>query len=237
MWAIQPGTTLARKDVPAAGFHPSTIPNVVFGVDAYSLTSSPVSAWPNLTIEGSARDAVQATGNRQPLWSATAFNASYPGVTFDGVAVTGDFLRTVGFTLVQPFHVVMVCNLVATSANKVMIDGVTGQAAIYQGATPGNARLFAGLDGPAKAISTVPHVISALFNGASSRIALDNGAPTTGNPGAANPGGITLGADLGGSSATNCVIAACWVYSGALAANTETNLVRYLGARFGITVA
>lgn len=214
------------------GFTPAALPNVVFGVDAYSLSASPVSSWADLS--GNGRHATQGTGSKQPTWGATAFNTSYPGVTFDG---TDDFLRTVGFTLDQPFHVVLVCNLATTAVNDVLYDGVAAQAAIYQGVAGGNAYLYAGSNGPLKAISTVPHVLSGVFDNASSTLALDNGAAATGTTGTANPGGVTLGADLAGSAAANVVIAACWVFSAALSVANETALVRYLGSRYGITVA
>lgn len=236
MWAIQPGASIAKRDLPAATFNPAALSNAVFGVDAYSLNTSPVATWPNLTSHGSARDAVQVTGSKKPTWGATAFNSVYPGVTFDGI---DDYLRTSGFTLSQPYHIIMVCALAATSINKVLIDGVAAQSAIYQGGAGGNAQLFAGLNGPTKIIGTTPHVISAKFNNASSSIALDNGSATTGTIGVNNPGGVTLGNDLNtpGTGAANLIIAACWVFSSILASVDEIAVVRYGGTRFGITVA
>ncbi len=42
------------------------------------------------------------------------------------------------------------------------------------------------------------HIITVVLNGAGSSITIDNGTPTTGNAGAGNPGGLTIGADGGG---------------------------------------
>lgn len=233
MWAIQPGPAAARRSLPSGAFSPLSL-NPVFGVDAFSLSASPVSSWVDLGSGG--HNLTQATGSKQPLWGATAFNTSYPGVTFDGV---DDFLQAALFTLAQPLHYFLVCNLVVTSANKVMIDGRGAQAAIYQAISAGNATVYAGSNGPNKVIGTTPHVISAKLNNASSSIALDGGSAATGTSGAANPGGVTLGADLtgaGGSNA-NVIFGAAWIFSPILSASDETNMVRYLGARYGITVA
>ena len=72
-----------------------------------------VSNWADLS--GNGRDLIQATGADQPVYSAA--NNS---ITFGGVS---DFLKTAGFTLVQPETVYIVMNQVSWTSLDYVFDG------------------------------------------------------------------------------------------------------------------
>ena len=73
------------------------------------------------------------------------------------------------------------------------------------------------------------------YDGASSHLRYNDATATTGNPGSATPGGVTLGALGGGISVwLDCSIAEVIVYSSAVSAADRTSISTYLASRYGL---
>lgn len=208
------------------------------GLGAYvTVTQRNVSAWADQS--GSGNHATQGTASRQPLYVESAVNG-HPALYFSGNA-PADALTTEAFTRNQP-HTALVCGFWTANpgANEYFIDGLSQNTAVLR-KEPG-ANLFGGyagtvLNGDATTIN-VPFVGAGVFNGASSLVAL-NGTETAGALGVRNASGVTIGADGGGTYAAPLYgyIAEVILYNRALAQAERRQVERYLGARYGITVA
>jgi hypothetical protein len=113
-----------------------------------------VSSWGDTTAN--ARNAIQATGAKQPL--VTAGVDSRPGILFDG---SDDFLNTAGFALpapgTTPFWIGLVFRVISWTSGRYIIGDSNGVAGtIYQSALTPEARGYAGVNGPvsSKALGT-----------------------------------------------------------------------------------
>jgi hypothetical protein len=105
---------------------------------------------------------------------------------------------------------------------------------LYQQGTTPNMSLFAGSSAPSSnpdpALNTWS-VVQTFFSGASSFITTDANAPVTGNPGAGNMGGVTLGARGGAGSFFGAVsFREFIVYPAQITGADLTNLYAYLAA-------
>ena len=115
-------TTIPARGAP---WTPADLPQPpALWLDASDLSASPVSAWNDKS--GNSRNFAQATGAHQPAYSATSFNTSYPGVTFDG---SSDFMSA-GDTLDMGTNSLTVMSAVryATSNNSGTIIAKTRYA-------------------------------------------------------------------------------------------------------------
>lgn len=150
-----------------------------------------VSAWADQS--GNGRTLLQATPGAQPARIAAGTPAGGPCLRFDGV---DDFLLTAGFTLNQPEHVI-VCAKWGDDGVGVqgLIDGVTANTGkVYKSTGSTVATAYAGGFGPTLDIGAEAWgVLDVLFNGAGSKIGFNGGAHATGNAGASNMGGFSLG--------------------------------------------
>ncbi len=182
---------------------------------------------------GNGRHAVQATGANQPIFKAAIQNGR--GVyRFDG---TNDFLR-VAFTRNQPHTAFAVAKVSAVNGgnHQAIIDGNSDDSAslmITAGGTILNA--FAGaLLATGDAMGLVNfHRIAAVFNGASSSIQYDAVAADTGNAGASNAGGVSIGGN-GGNRAFNGDVGEVVLYSRALSAGEISQVMAYLSTKWGV---
>ena len=104
-------TTIPARGAP---WTPADLPQPpALWLDASDLSASPVSAWNDKS--GNSRNFAQATGAHQPAYSATSFNTSYPGVTFDG---SSDFMSA-GDTLDMGTNSLTVMSAVRYANNNV----------------------------------------------------------------------------------------------------------------------
>jgi len=185
------------------------------------------------------RDIVQATAARQPkIVSAGALTITSngtPGMLFDGV---NDALG-VAFTLNQPSSRVMVARQVSHSSGSRLWDGASvNQAGLWQNPPSPNVVMFAGSSITLTGMTIgADHVVTEQFNGASSKGAIDNGSYVTGNAGAANATGLTIGAsDTNGSSPSNIAFYGGLIF-GAIASDPDIALCRTkLGASVGLSL-
>lgn len=157
------------------------------GAGLCSAWANQIGAAPSLTATLTRRPTIQADGS-------LLFNGS------------SNLLKTSAFTLNQPTTIYIVYRAVTWVLNQYIFDGnlATTGALYFAGTTPtiaisagtptaGNTNHGLGVD----RINTV------VFNGAASSLQVDETTPTTGNAGAANMGGLTLGGAGNTSSFSN----------------------------------
>jgi hypothetical protein len=127
-------------------------------------------------------------------------------------------------------------NEVTWVAGRDITDGGSNNSMLVQqtsaGASP-QLRLFAGTGGfPNNTDLAVGSygTITAIFNGASSSLQINSGTAVTGNPGATNPGGLTLGAAFGTTVPSNVQVKEMIVYSTSQSAAQQALIIAYLSA-------
>lgn len=152
------------------------------------------------SITGVATDLLQAAATNRPTISAADL-AGKSRLTFDGI---DNFMKTPAFTFNQPETVVIGgYQAVTWGNNKDVFDGDTIlKMQLRQQTTSPLMDMYAGTFGPAPANVTIgsDFHIRALFNGVSSVFQRDAETANTGNVGASNAGGFTLGATGDGAS-------------------------------------
>ncbi len=148
-------------------------------------------------ISGNGNHLLQATAGKRPI---LRLSGGKYHIEFDG---SDDFLADT-FTLAQPFTRISALRQTWANNTYILDGGSPAASALYNGGG-GNTYLYGG--GFDCLVSAAPDdtwiVQSENWNGASSRIARDNGAWDTGNAGGGAAGGFTIGADAGGGAASN----------------------------------
>jgi len=146
--------------------------------------SNLVRIWGDKSVEGN--DLLQAVGTRQPLWSAD-------GVLFDGI---DNFMKCIAFPWNQPEFIYMVMKQITWTNFDYFFDGnaLNSGVMFQRGVTP-NISLYAGAElGPnINMILNQWKIVRILFNGIASKLQINEIAAITGDAGAANMGGFTLG--------------------------------------------
>lgn len=145
---------------------------------------SKVSRWNDRL--GSGHDLLQGTVTNQPLYSGD-------GISFDGI---DNFMNSI-FPLDQPTMLYMVFSKNNYVPYYNIIDGgsiINTGALIHGGTSPQTYIKSGGGDAAINSNMNISEfaVVRVLFNGASSKLIVNNTTPTTGNPGTASMGGITL---------------------------------------------
>lgn len=190
-----------------------------------------VSRWNDFS--GNNNHLIQATNSKRPGYRTSQVNGK-PAIVFDGV----DDVLQASFTLNQPATYLFIVNQITWTINKALMDGYSGEQEVFQGsaATPQIA-LYAGTSAAVNTNLTVGTyaLVIATFNGASSELQVNNTTATTGNAGAQNPGGLTLGGHYTGSSfCANAGFGECLVYNKVLSATEISKLKKYFN-RWGLT--
>lgn len=198
-----------------------------------TLNGATVSAWADQS--GNGRHATQGTGAAQPAYTASSIG-SKPALTFDG---TDDFLACAATNIAaDPCTLFAVCRT-ATQANRFVCDGgTTGSRLVLYAASGIVSSIFGGGQINRLTDMSTAHVYIGTFNGASSRLSVDGVSDVTGNTGAAGTsGGFSIGINQARSAIWSGPISEIGLISGTLTTANEAALRRYLGARYGITVA
>lgn len=181
---------------------------------------------------GNSHNLLQATSSKRPIYK-TSGGLSW--LLFDGV----DDILSATFTIPQPFVRVTGIKTPASISSGTQILGgavvntgvlfYSGTAAIgiYSGVTLGTV---------AVAISTA-YCTTERHNGASSRVAINNGSYTSGDAGSTLPGGVSVG----GSQAAGSGFSAISYYGGAIyaadvSAADIARLRTFVGAKSGLTL-
>lgn len=207
-------------------FYPVDLPNLAAwypyrtGVTA---SAGLVSQWSDQS--GNGNHLVQATEANRPTiesdWS----------ITFNGTSSQMEAT----FTHNQPVTWYLLFNQVTWSINDRIFDGSAGAVQAIQSSASPRIAVNAG--------STVSNdgfpvgsycVLSAVFNGASSALQVNTSAAATGDAGAINPGGFSLGATRAVGSFANIQVKEVVLYSAAHDAATREKVVNYLRAVGGL---
>jgi peptidoglycan/xylan/chitin deacetylase (PgdA/CDA1 family) len=147
-------------------------------------TTEAVSRWNDKL--GSGNDLIQATGIKQPIWSAD-------GVLGDG---SNDMMKTAPFAYEQPETVYMVVKIFDTNiTSKGLMDGnAAGSGLVYNiNNSPSILTAYAGADVPGnEIISDDFFILRVIFDGALSKIQNNYLSPKAGNASTNDMGGITL---------------------------------------------
>jgi hypothetical protein len=142
---------------------------------------------------GSGHDLIQADGAKQFHWSAD-------GTLADGI---NDFMKTAGFTFGQPEFIFMVIKQKTFHNNCYLFDGNAADSGIiYQHSISPIITPYVGVDlgNSYDLIIDKIGIIRLLFNGASSKLIINDNTPVTGSVGAGDMGGFTLGSNGSGTN-------------------------------------
>jgi hypothetical protein len=190
------------------------------------ITGNPVSQWNDAS--GNARHLKQVTATNQPALQGDG------SILFDGI---DNYMKCDAFTLNQPATFYILGRQVTWTDVDCFCDGDAGASQLIQqsGATPA-IRLFAGLGVASNtnlAVNTYG-VVAAVFNGASSLLQINNTTPTTGDPGAANAGGFTLGSTGTAGAPSNIQVKEVVIFAAAHDATTRAAVIGYLSRVGGL---
>lgn len=171
----------------------------------------------------------QATATNQPALNSDG------SVTFDGV---DNNLKAETFVLAQPETAFFAGRTVTWTSNDRVMDGNTLNSGgmIQRTATPQLGLIGSAAMGNISPTLDTDVVISAVWNGASSLIALNAGADVTGNVGTGDMSGLTLGATGAPGNFGNIRARALALYSGALSAALRARCVRFQAAMHDISL-
>jgi len=189
-----------------------------------------VSCVPNMTPGASsaalpgAGDLLSQSGTGAPAYVNNGLNGA-PSILLDG---TNDRMLAL-FPLVQPctlYHAIKPLTFVSGERLIGTQTALQGGDIFFSGTSP-NVRASAGTQSGLNANLTLGnwHVVATVFNGASSVLRIDNTTETTGDFGANNPNGLTIGGAL-------AVATAHMEWAASFAFNTAHD-----GARRAATVA
>ena len=194
-----------------------------FGV-GITVTGAGVSTWADQS--GNGRDLLQGTDTNRPALQTDG------SILFDGV---DNFLQTGGFTLDQPETFYLLCNQITWTNNDTFCDGVGGASAILQSSVSPNVVAAAGTASAEIATTLGAYqVFTAVFNGASGSLQVNNSAGTVENLGTGNAGGLTLGATRAPGNFANIRVKEVILYSAAHNAATRSRVIRYLSQVGGV---
>lgn len=194
--------------------------------EGITVTGSGVSQWDD--VSGNARHLLQGTDAARPALQADG------SILFNG---TSHFLKTAAFTLNQPTTVVLVVKQVSWTINDRFFDGNAALGGVlFMSATTPTIAIFAGSTAASNTNLAVGAngVVSAVFNGASSLIQVNANAATTGNAGANNMGGFTLGADGANLNFGNIQVYEAAIFPSAISAADRARVAAGLMAKHGI---
>lgn len=178
---------------------------------------------------------LQATSAARPVLAESGglYRLSFDGVD-DGLHAT--------FTLNQPFTRISAIRQVTWSTGDTLFDGATiNLARLYQAGTTPNVRSLSTLSGHDNNGLTLgtDFVLTEIWNGASSKNAVNNASYVTGNPGVGNPGGLSLARYISGGTpggAANIEWSGT-ILIGRVLDDAEIALCRtFLGAKMGLTL-
>jgi hypothetical protein len=192
-----------------------------------------ISQWDDQS--GNADHATQATGAAQPTYQTNELNGE-PIVRFDG---TDDFMDASGVSESQPNTIFLVAKSATGSSSRTALDGISSRQAIYQAGD--TITVYAGTAESSMGTSwgtTNFHVVTLVFNGASSSGRVDGAAVTLSpaNPGANALTGLRIGAFTADAARWSGDIAEIIVYSGALSTDDQEWVEQYIFDKYGVGI-
>jgi hypothetical protein len=202
-------------------------------VEFDSITIENVSSSGALDLSGHGRHANQATLTKQYGVIQNAINGK-PAARSDGV----DDILKARFPLAQPYTLLVVAKWTKQADARYLVDGdATNSGGVYHGAVNTAILAYAGAGGVTGPNFTdaQPGIIAVTFNGASTSVSYNGGAPVVGNAGTVSPNGVTLfavGGDTGFYAVSDLAEFALWDH--VLDAETLRRAVAYEKREWGI---
>lgn len=214
------------------GFLPSRIPGLKIWPrfnSGITETGTGVSQW----------DDQSGNGNHLKQTS----DASRPSKGADGSILfngTSDFLIADAFTFAQPEEIFLLLEVITwTSLDRIFSGLADANGILYQTGTTPEIALYAGTVAANNTdlILNTSSVLSAVINGASSSIQINNNTATTGNAGAGNLGGFTLGANgVGTTQHSNIRVKEVIGYGATLSTDQRAQIRTYLARVGGLSI-
>lgn len=204
--------------------------------DYVMVTPLNVTTWFDRTRRGG-RNPTQATAVRKPF---RAKSGSSELLRFDG---TADFLKTAVFTLNQPAHYWMAFKPTATAATGYYVDGDVSNLSAWMHDAGGSIfrlKQYAGAYGAGfnGAVDGLWKISDSLLDGATSSMSI-NGVSATGNAGAGNPGGCTIGARGDGNVPVGMDLLTFQILNRAMSDSERQNWwksLQYGAVRYGVII-
>lgn len=191
--------------------------------------------------ETSTNGATAVSSGTGEAWTLNSTGAK-PAQIVKSASLLGDGtaskMATANFTLDQPFTEYIVVRQISWTAGDFLTSGTAGAAGVTQRTGTPKIGLNAGsgvADNSDAALGSKV-IVTAVFNGASSSLQVNAGTATTGDPGAGNPGGLSLFSDNAGANYGNAIVWERIVFSAAHDATTRLLVQQYLSARHGISL-
>lgn len=172
---------------------------------------------------------VQTTPNAQPTWGVD-------GIKFDG---SNDYLKTAAATLNQPVTIYAVLKQNTWITGRAIIDGKEVNKLLIQQTSGGqspNIRLYS--DGASPSIGAltlgVPKIITAVVNGGSSLIKVNESTVVYGSLGGNAPSGLIVAANGAESNFSDITVKAIYIFNTAHTTAQRQLMSDYLKRRFNI---
>lgn len=214
------GIVVATGLNPIPGLSPAAYFKFNTGI---TVTGSGVSQWDDQS--GNGRHLKQGTDTNRPAQQVDG------SILFDG---SDNYLKCDAFTLNQPVTIYVRAKIVTGVTDRYLWDGNNqNQCGSRQASSGVEMRINSGAD---VATTGAPITIGAYFtsaavyNGASSSIQINAGSPFTGNVGASNAAGFTLGSRGDGTTFANIQVKEVAVFAAAHDATTRTAIISYLSS-------
>jgi hypothetical protein len=218
----------------AAAFAPSDIAGLQLWCKADALVlnnDDPVTTWTDSS--GAGHDLSQSSAGAKPTYKTNIVNGK-PVIRFDG----SSDVMAVTYTQLQPVtaFVIAACDTFAGD-NRTLFDGQTINTMIFRiDSATGVTTLYAGAVLQHTAIvEDTWTILTAVVNGASSKIFVSGGTPASGDAGAQTFTGLTVGRDGTSTAFWAGDIAEIILYDTSLSNANLNNVGTYLATKYALT--
>lgn len=218
-----------RRHATNSPFSPTQIAGLKLWLKASTINltdGTAVSSWADSS--GLGNNVSQATGAQQPIYKTGIVNGK-PIVRFDGV---NDLLSGSDLGLSQPFTVCCVVKASSGGIFQDIVDQGVPSATVHNS---NNFAMYAGntVDGSTNIIGAF-HTFIGIYNGASSTGYTNGNSDISGDVGAFNTSGLTIGNNAGATSSFTGDIAEVLIYNSALSSTNRSNIQSYLKTTYGL---
>mgnify|MGYP007005598344 CR=1 FL=1 len=179
---------------------------------------------------GNGYNLLQATASKRPIYK---ISGGYSWLLFDGV---DDYLQA-SFTLAQPYtRIGGVRRLSYSSSSRLFESATAFQGGLYLSGTDILSMYAGAALSNFSSVLNADEVVTEVWNGASSKLAINNGAYATGNAGTQAPGGFTVGSAGHGYANSNIRWYGSIIASGVMSDANVAKTRSWLGAKAGLSL-
>ena len=186
-------------------------------------------------LSGKGNHLIQNTAGSRPTYTTNSQNG-LPGITCNNKQLSK------AFTWAQPGHIFMVWKQTeAYNTGRRITDGGTDLSCMFRNTFPSTPatplELYAGSLGGARNSFTngTTYVMDYLFSGAASFIRINNDSrATTGNPGAGDLAGFSVGGSIAGAAGVNSVFYEIMGFNNNIGDASATTIINYLRSKWGV---